>query len=85
MITQSGNSLAEIVEESVSTADQVSNIATAAEEQSAASEEIAQALEEINLSISDMNTSMQQSSHAVSELVSQTQALQTLVYKLRNS
>ena len=85
MITQSGNSLAEIVEESVSTADQVSNIATAAEEQSAASEEIAQALEEINLSISDMNTSMQQSSHAVSELVSQTQALQNLVYKLRNS
>ncbi len=83
LVKQSGGSLADIVHEVASTADQVRNIATAAEEQSAASEEITQSLEEINSMAGETAAAMQQSAEAVSELSKQTQELQRLVNELR--
>lgn len=83
LVKKSGGSLAEIVDESVHTADQVRSIATAAEEQSAASEEITRSLEEINRMAGETAFAMQQSAMAVSELSQQSQELQTLVNNLR--
>ncbi len=83
LVKRSGESLAEIVQESVQTADQVRNIATASEEQSAASEEITHSLEEINRMAGETASAMQQSAQAVSDLASQSQELQRLVNKLR--
>ncbi len=83
LATDSGSALAEIVKEAEHTADQVRNIAAAAEEQSAASEEITHSLEEINRIAAETATVMQQSSQAVMELSSQTNQLQALVQQLR--
>lgn len=83
LVKKSGDSLTEIVGESVHTADQVRSIATAAEEQSAASEEITHSLEEINRMAGETAFAMQQSAMAVSELSQQSQELQTLVNNLR--
>ncbi len=85
LATQSGTALAEIVKEADRTADQVRNIAAAAEEQSAASEEITHSLEEINRIAVETATVMQQSSQAVMELSSQTNQLQALVQDLRRA
>ncbi len=83
LATESGSALAEIVKEAERTADQVRNIAAAAEEQSAASEEITHSLEEINRIAAETSSVMQQSSQAVMELASQTTQLQGLVQELR--
>ncbi len=80
---KSGEALGEIVEESIQTADQVRNIATAAEEQSATSEEITSSLDDINRMTGETAAAMQQSATAVSELASQAQELQRLVLELR--
>ncbi len=83
LVTKSGEALSQIVEESIQTADQVRNIATAAEQQSASSEEITSALDEISNMSNETATALQHSAQAVSELASQTQELQELVNKLR--
>ena len=85
LVKKSGLSLATIVEESVRTADQVRNIATAAEEQSAASEEITHSLDEINRMAESTAAAMRQSAQAVAELVQQSLDLQGLVNELRQA
>ena len=85
LVKKSGVSLSSIVEESVRTADQVRNIATAAEEQSAASEEITHSLDEINRMAGEAAAAMQQSARAVAELVQQSLTLQGLVNGLRQA
>ena len=85
LVGKSGEALGEIVNESVRTADQVRNIATAAEEQSSTSEEINNSLDEINRVTGETAVAMQQSARAVSELAAQTQELQRLVVELRKT
>ncbi len=80
---QSGSALQEIVDESVHTADQVRNIAAAAEEQSAASDEITVSLEEINRLAQETALIMEQSTIAIRELSSQTNELQSYMVHLR--
>ena len=80
---QSGAALQEIVDESINTADQVRNIAAAAEEQSAASDEITVSLEEINRLAQETALVMEQSSVAIRELSSQTNELQSYMVNLR--
>ena len=84
LATRSGQSLAEIVEESVATADQVHGIATAAEEQSATSEQITRSLEDINVNSTHTAEVMRQSAEAVKGLASLVRQLQDLVHKLRS-
>ena len=85
LVKKSGVSLAEIVDESVKTADQVRSIATAAEQQSAASEEITHSLDEINHMAGETANAMRQSAQAVAELVKQSLDLQGLVNDLRRT
>ena len=82
-VNSSGQSLVEIVRESEHTADQVRNIATAAEEQSASSEEISRSLAGINQSAEETASAMQHSAKSVSSLSAQARQLQDLVNKLR--
>ena len=80
---KSGEALKGIVEEAVAAADQVRNIATAAEEQSAASNEIAASLEEIN-NLSDETTAIMEVSASVVHSLSQESAqLEELIKKMR--
>ncbi len=83
LAAESGKALGGIVTESEQVADQMRNIAAAAEEQSAASEEITRSLEEINRSAGETDAAMRESSQAVAELASQTSQLQALVQDLR--
>ena len=85
LVKDSGISLAGIVKESASTADQVRSIAAAAEEQSAASDEITHSLDEINRMAEGTASAMQQSARAVAELVQQSLDLQGLVNDLRQA
>ena len=83
LVKESGDALAAIVDEVVTTVSQVTSIATASEEQSAASEEITRSLEEINNMASETAAAMQQSAQAVTELAQQAQELQRMVNELR--
>ena len=83
LASESGRSLKEIVDESVSTAEQVQSIATAAEEQSATSEQITHSLEEINANAAETAKAMQQSAQAVDGLSHQVNRLRELVVELR--
>lgn len=83
LVDQSGESLQNIVDESVLVADQVSGIATAAEEQSASSAEISNTLSNISNSADETATAMEQSAQAVAELARQTSELQKIVQSLR--
>ncbi len=85
LVNKSGESLADIVNESNHTADQVRSIATAAEEQSAASEEIAHSLEGINGSAIETADMMHHAASAVTDLTEQVHELQTLVNSLRHT
>ena len=80
----SGKSLEEIVTLSESTADQVRNIATASEEQSAASEEINRVVEEIDELSTSISEAMEQSYQALNELASQTTELADLIQEIKN-
>ncbi len=84
LVNQSGESLRNIVNESVAVADQVRGIATAAEEQSATSSEISNSLSYISSSADESATAMEHSARAVSELVRQTTELQRIVQGLRD-
>ena len=83
LVSRSGESLKQIVSESVAMADQIRGIATASEEQASSSEEISRSLDEINTSASETAVAMQASADATNELAIQTKDLQELVYKLR--
>ena len=83
LVSRSGESLTQIVSESVAMADQIRGIATASEEQASSSEEISRSLDEINTSASETAVAMQTSADATNELASQTKDLQELVHKLR--
>ena len=67
------------------TADQVRNIATAAEEQSATSEEIAHSLEDINGLAGETTTLMGHSAGAVKEFSTQVSLLEKLMRDLRET
>ncbi len=83
LVNESGQSLVEIVQESVHSADQVRSIATAAEEQSASSSEIASSIESINAIAVETAGAMDQADKAVKDLSEQTQQLTNLVNALR--
>lgn len=80
----SGGTLREIVSLVDQATDQVRSIATASEQQSSASEEINKAIEEINSISSETADAMTQSARAVSDLASQSQALQTLIQQMKS-
>lgn len=67
------------------TADQVRNIATASEEQSAASEEITHSTEEVNRIAAETASAMVQSSQAVAELAGTVEQLQRVIGDLKSS
>jgi methyl-accepting chemotaxis protein len=83
LVSQAGAALAEILDMSEHTADQVRAIATAAEEQSATSEEINRSTEEINTISTETAEAMAQSAHAVRELVALADELHTMIDELR--
>ena len=83
LANQAGDSLKQIVGLVEAAADQVRNIATASQEQSAASEEINRSIEDVNRISSETAQAMLQSAKAVSELAAQTHALQDLIARLR--
>jgi len=80
----SGRSLEEIVGLVEGTADQVRNIATASEEQSAASEEINRVVEEIDELSTNISDAMEQSYQALSELASQAGELSELIQRIKD-
>ncbi|WP_461210345.1 methyl-accepting chemotaxis protein [Desulfocurvus sp. DL9XJH121] len=80
----SGKSLQEIVSLSESTADQVRNIATASEEQSAASEEINRVVEEVNELSTSIAEAMDQSYQALNELAAQASELSGLIQNMKD-
>lgn len=82
---QAGEALSRIVTIVDSTADQVRNIATASEEQSAASEQINSSTDEVNLIASDNARSMEESSRAVTELAHLSQKLARVIDQLRDA
>ena len=82
-VSQSGESLQQIVAESVEMADQIRSIATASEQQAATSEEITRSLEEINSSAAETASAMAASSEATGDLTSQIRELRELIQQLR--
>ena len=85
LATHSGKALNEIVHLVETSADQVSSIATASEEQSAASEEITQGMEEINRVSDGLTETMLQSSNAVAEVARQSQTIQRIINDMKNA
>lgn len=77
--TESGAVLEEIVSLVVDVTEQVQNIATAAEEQSAASEQISRSVEEVNVISTETSQGMEQAGQAVSDLADQALRLKTLI------
>ena len=85
LVGESGASLSEIVRESNQVAEQVNDIAAAAEELSASSTEVTRTLDHINDNAAENAALMQQSSAAVEKLTQQAHQLQALVNQLRSS
>jgi methyl-accepting chemotaxis protein len=83
--SEAGKSLASIVDIVDHTADQVRNIATASEEQSAASEEITRSTEEVNRIAGDVAEIMNDSNTAVNDLARLADELQGLIEKLKSA
>ncbi len=81
---QAGNSLEEIVDKVTTSSGQVSQIATASEQQSSASEQINQSTEEVNRIASETAESMEQSAKAIEELAQMASELKNLIEELRN-
>ena len=82
---QSGEALRGIVGNVEATADQVSAIATASEEQSAASEEINQSIIQVNDMSGQTAQAMGEASKAVADLVRQAQKLSSLIEDMKRS
>ncbi len=85
LVTVAGRSLGDIVTIVQTTADQVSSIATASEEQSAASEQISRGAEEVNRIAAETADAMNQSASAVAELARMAGELRGLVEELKKS
>ena len=79
LATQAGTSLQEILKIAGAAVDQITSIATAAEQQSATSEEINRSVDEINAIASETAQGMQHSAEAIAELSRQIVALKQLV------
>ena len=82
---ESGSALEGIVQDADKTADQVSAIAAASEEQSAASEEINRSILEVNDMSSQSAQAMNEAAQAVSDLAHQTQQLSQLLEEMKRS
>ena len=85
LANQSGQALQEIVATVEATADQVSAIATASEEQSAASEEINQSIVQVNDMARQTADAMGEAAKAVSDLAAQAQTLTELIRELKQA
>ncbi len=82
---RSGEALKEILDLAGQTADQVRNIATASEQQSASSEEIARSVEHVNTIAGETAQAMGEASKAVSELAAQAQKLARIIESLKRT
>ena len=82
---ESGAVLGEIVDVSIRTAEQVTGIATAAEQQSATSEEISQAVTEINHVTSENMQYVHASTISLQELSEQVNQLNELIAELKSA
>ncbi len=82
---QSGAALRDIVSNVEATADQVSAIATASEEQSAASEEINQSIVQVNAMSGQTAEAMGQATKAVGDLAQQARRLSELIDSMKRS
>ena len=80
---QSGAALRDIVHNVEATADQVSAIATASEEQSAASEEINQSIVQVNAMSEQTAQAMGEASRAVNELARQAERMSELISEMK--
>ncbi len=78
-----GNSLSEILQMSDTTADQVRNIATAAEQQSSTADEIARSTDQIHRISTETADAMAQSAQAVYELAQLAGGLRTIIDELQ--
>jgi methyl-accepting chemotaxis protein len=85
LATIAGESLQSIVKMIEITADQVRNIATASEQQSAASEQISRGAEEVKNIAEETERSMASSAHSVAELANMANELKTLIEKLQHA
>ena len=83
LANSSGDALNEIVNLVNLTTDQVSSIATAAEEQSATSEEINRSIDDVNRISSETSDAMRQSADAVNELTQQVYVLKNLIEQMK--
>ena len=81
--TQAGAALEAIVQDADNTADEVSAIATASQEQSAASDEINRSINEVNLTAASMAQTLNESAQAIAELAQQAKELSALVEQMR--
>jgi methyl-accepting chemotaxis protein len=81
----SGKALTAIVTLIESASDQVRNIATAAEEQSAASEEITKAMDEINRIIGETNQSQSKARQAMTDLAQMIERLEKVIQKMKSA
>ncbi|GAB1255478.1 methyl-accepting chemotaxis protein [Desulfovibrio falkowii] len=82
---QSGDALRQIVKNVETTADQVSAIATASEEQSAASEEINQSIVHVNAMSGQTAQAMAEANHAVTNLARQAERLTQLITRMKQN
>ena len=82
---ESGSALEGIVQDADKTADQVSAIAAASEQQSAASEQINRSILEVNDMSSQSAQAMNEAAQAVSDLAHQTQELSQLIEDMKRS
>ena len=82
MVEQSGESLTKIVAKADEAAMQVSNIATAAEEQSSTSEEINEATETVTRIAVETAASMQESAQAIEDLKTMAENLRRAIGKM---
>lgn len=84
MADDAGSSLTEILLLTDKVSGQISEIATACEEQSATSEEINRAVDEINHIATETSEAMRQSSAAVMDLAAQAQQLKSIIEHMKN-
>ena len=82
---QSGDALRQIVKNVETTADQVSAIATASEEQSAASEEINQSIVHVNAMSGQTAQAMAEANQAVTNLAQQAERLTQLITRMKQN
>jgi methyl-accepting chemotaxis protein len=83
MANKAGESLKAVVENGALLGDMVSQVATAAEEQSATTEEIAQSVENISSIMTQSSTGIDQTAHACHELSRMADDLQSLVGRFK--